>query len=148
MPLVVTSLPISGSIGQITFYMLGGKNYARRKSCLDKKRIMTDPSFSRFMKSARELAEASRIASAVYLKYRQIMGKNDVDFYRRLTGVAKIWLCQGIDKEVVRQWLIKDHLLPMTNGLTMPAAQPSPRSAEIDSWANWLGNNQQEERVY
>lgn len=53
-------LHLTGTLGEITFFEQDGHYYARRKSSLDKKRILTDPQFERTRENSSEFGMASR----------------------------------------------------------------------------------------
>ena len=59
-------IKISGTIGNICFYRLYEKYYARSKSSLSGKRVKHDPAFKETMKYAALLACTSKIASVIY----------------------------------------------------------------------------------
>jgi hypothetical protein len=62
----VGDIIIIGTIDDITFYVMEGKGYARKKSRLTGKRVKKDPKFKRTMQSAHRLGRASQLASKVY----------------------------------------------------------------------------------
>lgn len=80
------NLCITGTINNLCFYKMDGQFYVRIKSSLTGKRVKKDPAFRATMRYAGFLAEAARIASAIY-------GKLDADqkikgLYRKMTGEA------------------------------------------------------------
>ena len=77
---------ITGTIGDVTYYLMDGIYYARLKSSLSGKRVKTHPNFKRTMENAGRLAIASRLAAKVY---RQTLpGERKFVIYRLLTGMA------------------------------------------------------------
>ncbi len=79
-------LRITGTIDNLCFYKMDGQYYVRMKSSLTGKRVKKDPAFSATMRYAGFLADAARIASAVYRKVnadQQVKG-----LYRKITGEA------------------------------------------------------------
>ena len=98
-------LKIRGTIDNLTFYKMRGKYYVRTKSSLTGERVKTDESFRPLMAYASLLAEASKIASAVYrLLSRE---KKKVAYYRKMTGRAMSRLKQGMKKEKIIELLMK-----------------------------------------
>ena len=57
---------IEGTIEDLTFYLVDGIGYVRRKSSLTGKRVKRDPKFARTMQSAERLKRGSQLASNVY----------------------------------------------------------------------------------
>ena len=56
---------ISGTIGDMTFFIRNGKSFVRKKTSLDKKRMKADPNFKRTIESAYEFGAASTIGRAI-----------------------------------------------------------------------------------
>lgn len=99
---------ITGTLGEICFYQMGGKYYARKKSSLTRERVMKSPAFRRTREHAATLAEASRIASKVY---RLVRGEDKAyTLYREMTGKAICLLREGKSKEAVFQCLSSQYL--------------------------------------
>jgi hypothetical protein len=59
-------MPLKGSIGEITFYRLNGRDIAKSKSSLNKERFYTDPAFERSRKIAFQKKITAPIAARVY----------------------------------------------------------------------------------
>lgn len=97
---------ITGTIDNITFYQLEGIYYARKKSSLSGRRVKTHSHFKRTMENAFRLADASKIASAVY----RLIPKSERQhkMYRVLTGAAMDLLKQGSTKEEALEFLCKE----------------------------------------
>ena len=77
---------ITGTIGDLTYYLMDGIYYARLKSSLSGKRVRTDPKFKRTMENAGRLARASRLAAHVYMQ--TLPAERKFVIYRLLTGMA------------------------------------------------------------
>lgn len=77
---VESILPLRGTIGNITFYKLRGKQYAKRKSSIDPQRIAKDPVF---LKTRQTMAEFGRAGKAGRLLRKAAMGSLGLppDFY-------------------------------------------------------------------
>ena len=93
----------TGTFGDITFYKMYDTYYARMKSSLSRKKVLTSPRFALTRMHANQLAEASRIASKLY---RQIpKEEKNMKLFRAIVGQAKILLAQGENKETVLEIL-------------------------------------------
>ena len=104
---------ITGTIHDITYYKMDGIFYARMKSSLSRKKVLTSPRFALTRVHANQLAEASKIASQLY---RQIpKQERNVQQFRALVGQAKVLFAQGKDKEVVIEILMNE-LFPKPKG--------------------------------
>jgi hypothetical protein len=91
--------PFVGTRDNLTIYLLNGEYIVRTKSSLTGKRVKRDPAFTKTMKFAGWLKQASRIASRIY-------GQMPADVriykqYRQLTGKAMSLLKEGLDPAVV-----------------------------------------------
>src|SRR6476619_1725202 len=82
------------TFGRLVFYKMDGEYYVRTKSSLTGKRVKKDPRFKRTMRSAGELARASKIGSAIY----KALPKNFRQFwmYRAFTGEAMMMIKKGM----------------------------------------------------
>lgn len=85
---------ITGTIGNICFYEMDGKYYARMKSSLTGKRVKKDPRFRRTMEYASYLTIASKIASEIYSTLPKQRG-----LYRKIVGMAMQLLKLGVERE-------------------------------------------------
>ena len=99
----------TGTIYDITFYKMFDIYYARMKSSLSRKKVLTSPRFARTRMHANQLAEASQIASQLYKDVPK--EKRSMPFFRSIVGKAKLLLAQGMDKEVVLK-LLRNLLFP------------------------------------
>ena len=122
---------IIGTIDDITFYVMEGKGYARKKSRLTGKRVKRDPKFKRTMQSAHRLGRASQLASKVY---RSLPRKEQVyTLYKELKRIAVLALKEGkgetdvmlmLERKVKPSKPARSRVLLNTNG--QPIAIPSP----------------------
>jgi hypothetical protein len=99
-------IKITGTIGEVCFYKLHEKHYARRKSSLSSKRVKTSEAFQHTMQYAALLAKASRIGSFVYRLIPK--PKRERKIYQQLTGKAMQLLKKGITKEDIIGLLKKE----------------------------------------
>ena len=54
------------TIGKLTFYMMEGRNFVRKKSSLTRRKVLYSPQFARTRHNAGFMGKASKIGSAVY----------------------------------------------------------------------------------
>lgn len=97
-------IKLTGTKGNITFYEMDGKYYARQKSSLTGKRVKKDPAFRLTMMYAGWLAKASKIAAVVYSSLPE--DEREHHQYRTMTGIAMKMLKAGAEPE-----MIVDHLV-------------------------------------
>jgi hypothetical protein len=71
-------LPLTGSIGNITFFKSGSSFHARQKSGIDKARYATDPKFRRTRENAAEFGKGAKAAKLLRGALKQLL-KNAVD---------------------------------------------------------------------
>ncbi len=102
---------ITGTVDEICFYKMNGKYYARLKSSLTGKRVKKDPAFANTMRYAGLLAEASKIASAIY---RQLVPEQkEKGLYKRMTGQAMRLLKESHCPEIVKALMERSYTPPM-----------------------------------
>jgi len=92
-------IKITGTIGNICFYEMDGKFYARLKSSLTGKRVKKDPRFRLTMVYADLLVQASKLASCCYRSLPEEERAHPM--YRALTGLAMKMLKAGMDPEEI-----------------------------------------------
>lgn len=118
-------IKLTGTKGNITFYKMKGKYYARLKSSLKGKRVKKDPAFRLTMMYAGWLAKASKIASVVYAS----LPEKEHQQYRTMTGIAMKMLKAGAAPED-----IVDHLVNMyTMHVTAAGILECPRAVNVIS---------------
>lgn len=98
----------SGTVGPVTFYMMGGKNYVRSKSSLDRKRVLKSKEFQKTRKYASDLGLAARIASVVYRALPANIKERWL--YRAITGEAASLLYEGKAEQGVKDYLWKKYI--------------------------------------
>ena len=57
---------MSATVGDHTYYMRRGKFCMRRRTSLNKERILSDPSFKAFRNCSSQFGEASLLATSIY----------------------------------------------------------------------------------
>jgi hypothetical protein len=101
----VGDIIIVGTIDDITFYIMEGKGYARKKSRLTGKRVKKDPKFKRTMQSAQRLGRGSQMASKVY---RSLPRAEQVyALYKELKSMAIRTLKEGKSEAEVMELLLR-----------------------------------------
>ena len=101
-------LKFSGTLYGLTFYKLDGLYYVRRKTSLDRKRVMHDPCFAASRQCMSRFGLASRIAKQVYHKLPE--RKKRPGLFGRMTGKASRMLFTGEPPEVVLQKCLDAYL--------------------------------------
>jgi len=89
----------TGTHGDACFYKMDGQYYVRKKSSLSGKQVKNAPSFELTRVYADLLAQASRLAAAVYRLLPKEQKK--LTLYRAMTGEALRMLKQGVDAGVI-----------------------------------------------
>jgi hypothetical protein len=98
----------TGTIGNICFYEMGDRTYARSKTSLTRARVLKDKEFEKTRKYAGDLGRASRIASAVYQALpADIRGRW---IFRAITGEAASLLYEGRSEQQVKDILWQKYI--------------------------------------
>lgn len=103
----IGDIKITGTIGDVTFYRMGGEYYARMKSSLTAKKVKTHPHFAMTRMYAKWLGEASKMASEVYRTLPKEERKYAV--FCRLKTVAHKLVKEGVVREEVLE-VLRRHL--------------------------------------
>ena len=114
---------ITGTIHDVTYYKMDGTYYARMKSSLSRKTVLTSPRFTLTRMHANQLAEASRIASQLYRMIPKEQRK--VQLYRAIVSQAKILLASGKDKESV-SGILSHALFPQSKKIKLKPIKKKP----------------------
>jgi hypothetical protein len=101
-------LRMSGTVDGVTYYRMGGIDYARGRSSLTRKRFMEDKSFEGSRRSCRRFGEGNRIAGEVY---RTLKVKRNYSLYCALKRQAIRLLKEGRDATTVMV-VLREMLLP------------------------------------
>ena len=94
---------INRTIGKLTFYVMEGRNFVRKKSSLSRKRVLHSPQFARTRHYAGLMAKASKIGSFVYNALPQYWRQGWM--YRSFTGEALSMLKAGKKEQEIQQLL-------------------------------------------
>ena len=110
-------IKITGTIGDITFYMMDGVYYARMKSCLTGKRFWKDKAFEGSRRSAIALGKASKLASRLY---RTISPEDKSrGLFCKLTGEIKLLIkTEHSEEEIIKWFFAIYHAVELPNELT------------------------------
>lgn len=102
-----------GTYGNVTAYEMNGQKLLRRKSSLTGKRVKKSPAFKKTMEFARQLGQASKIASEFYQTVPPQM--KSLELFRVITGQVIRFLKEGATEQETRDevsvklpWIIKD----------------------------------------
>ena len=88
-----------GRVGNLVYYKMDGKYYARAVSSLNGKRVKRDPKFKRTMEFAKLFGKASKLASAVHRSLPN--GIRSHKLYQKMAGKANQLLMQGLDERSI-----------------------------------------------
>jgi hypothetical protein len=102
-------VPISGTIGNVTFYQMYGRTYVRSKSSLTRKRVLKSKEFEKTRKHAGHFGIAAKIGSVIY-KALPLDLRSERWFYRAIAGEAASLLYKGMQEEEVKELLWKKYI--------------------------------------
>ena len=97
---------ITGTINGVTYYKMDGIFYARMKSSLSRKKVLTSPRFARTRMHANQLGQASQIASQLYKSIPK--EEKNMKFFRSIVGKAKVLLAQGDNRDMLIEILMNE----------------------------------------
>ena len=151
------SVFIEGTIEDLTFYIVDGIGYVRRKSSLTGKRVKKDPKFARTMQSAERLKLGSQLASKVY---RSLPKEEQVyKLFKQLKSIAILALKEGKEEAGVLLLLttiveprsrkkkalvakIKVGQRPARSSLVKPLFGKAPYRSSKEQWCKCAGRYQ------
>lgn len=96
---------ITGTLGDVTFYRMGGEYYARKKSSLKGERVLTAPEFAGTRVYSQRMAAASAVAAELYRRLPET--QREVSVYRGLVREALRLLKEGCVVEELRERLMR-----------------------------------------
>src|SRR5687768_17479097 len=105
---VYAPFPITRTMGDLTFYMMDGVNYARTKSSLTRKRVLKSPNFKKTRFYAGLMSQASKIGSVIYQALPHDWRQGWM--YRAFTGEALQLLKEGKTVEETTRVLWKRYV--------------------------------------
>ena len=122
---------INRTIGNLTFYVMEGRNFVRKKSSLTRKRVLHSPQFARTRHYAALMAKASKIGSFVYNALPQYWRQGWM--YRSFTGEAITLLKAGKKEPEIQQILSQRYVDPVISKQPTKAItgtlNPAPKRA-------------------
>jgi len=101
-------IKVRGTVGGITFYKLNGHYYARRKSSLNKDRVLRDVAFCGSRRSSALFGTAARIAKVIYR--RLPVQKKGHGVMGKITARANRLLHEGVRADEVLELLLHQYL--------------------------------------
>jgi hypothetical protein len=116
---LLSDILLSGTIGNITFYVRWRQTYMRKKSSLTAERVLEDAAFEKTRQYAKDLGLAARIASPVYKALP--LEKKGRWMYRAIAGEAASLLYKGKTQEQATQFLWDKYIY---NNLTKDDKEP------------------------
>lgn len=119
------------TIGKLTFYMMEGRNFVRKKSSLTRRKVLYSPQFENTRHNAWVLAKASKIGSLVYNTLPEYWRQGWM--YRSFTGEAYTMLKKSKKEAEVHQVLLQLYVEPVINkqpekDLVVPSFEPPKRA--------------------
>jgi hypothetical protein len=108
MPRQIGAIKIVGTIDGVTYYIMDGVHYVRRKSSLDRKRILRDPKFQRFRECSKVFGKASKLASQFYRLFPKEQRMHGV--YGKLTGEFNLLFREGKTSEQAVKIMMRKYL--------------------------------------
>jgi hypothetical protein len=108
MPKGARGITATGTIGNVTFYEMDGKTYARAKSSLTGKRVKTDEKFALTRQYASHFGRGSALASEVYELMPQTAKGRPI--FRAIAGEAASLLYTGKEEQEVKGILLKKYI--------------------------------------
>src|SRR5215217_4238763 len=103
------SLLFTGTIDNLTFYIMNGKGYVRQKSCLTGKRVKKDPQFENTRRNATWFGRGAQLASPVYWKL-PLQKRNEEGVMGKLTVRASALIRKGLSEEAILKQLAVEWL--------------------------------------
>jgi hypothetical protein len=110
---VFAPFPIQGTMCNLTFYMMEGRNFVRTKSSLTRRKVLYSPQFKNTRHHASVMAKASKIGSVVYKALPAYWRQGWM--YRSFTGEAYTLLKAGKKEEEIQQGLMQCYVAPIVN---------------------------------
>jgi hypothetical protein len=110
---VFAPFPIQRTMCNLTFYIMEGRNFVRKKSSLTRRKVLYSPQFARTRHNAGLMANASTIGSHVYNALPEYWRQGWM--YRSFTGEAYKMLKAGKPEEEIQQVLFQCYVEPVVN---------------------------------
>ncbi len=105
---VFAPFPIQRTMCNLTFYMMEGRNFVRKKSSLTRRKVLYSPQFARTRHNASLMAKAAKIGSIVYNALPEYWRQGWM--YRSFTGEARKMLGKGVSDDEIKQVLYQRYV--------------------------------------
>jgi hypothetical protein len=137
---VFAPFPIQRTMCNLTFYVIEGRNFVRKKSSLTRRRVLYSPHFKNTRYFAGLMGKASKIGSDVYnalpAHWRQGW------MFRSFTGEAYTMLKKGKKEEEIQQVLNKRYVEEIVSRqpkgeVTVPSFEPPKRTYRKQNSEYW-----------
>lgn len=120
--------PIQRTMCNMTFYIMEGRNFVRKKSSLTRRKVLYSPQFERTRHNASVMGQASKIGSFLFnslpVRWRQSW------MYRTFTGEAYKMLKKGKTEREIRLFLWDLYIKDVVDKADIPQSS-SPEPAPI-----------------
>jgi hypothetical protein len=110
---VFAPFPIQGTMCNLTFYMVEGRNFVRTKSSLTRRKVLYAPQFKNTRHHAGLMGKASKLGSHVYNALPAYWRQGWM--FRAFTGEAYTMLKAGKKEEGIQQLLMQCYVEPIVN---------------------------------
>lgn len=140
-------LLFSGTIDNLTFYIMNGQGFVRQKSCLTGKRVKKDPQFANTRRNAAWFGRGAQLASPVYHKLPQHK-KGEEGVMGKMTARASALIRQGLPEEAIikqlaLEWLgVTKGALSLSRWTVEKGGGMSNEQGEISNGGLAIGNEQ------
>jgi hypothetical protein len=133
---------INRTIGKLTFYVMEGRNFVRKKSSLTRKRVLHSPQFARTCHYAEVMGQASKIGSFVYNALPAYWRQSWM--YRSFTGEAFTMLKAGKKEDEIQQVMWARYVEMVVNkhpkeAIAVPSLTPRKRAYRKLNSTYWAG---------
>jgi hypothetical protein len=143
MPEVFAPFPVIGTMHNLTFYSMEGRNFVRKKSSLSRRKVLYAPCFKNTRHYAGLMAKASKIGSLIYKQLPEFWRQGWM--YRAFTGEALTMLKKRRNEEEIQQVLRERYVLTVVNkqpDLTTILPPPAKRMYRKVNTTYWQGKSQ------
>jgi hypothetical protein len=135
---------VQGTMCNITFYVMEGRNFARKKSSLTRRKVLYSPQFKNTRHFAALMAKASKIGSLVFNALPQNWRQGWM--YRSFTGEAFTMLKAGKKEDEIQQVLWTRYVELVVNKqpqetIAVPLLTPPKRAYRKLNSTYWKGKN-------
>jgi hypothetical protein len=110
---VFAPFPIQGTMCNLTFYIVEGRNFVRTKSSLTRRKVLYAPQFKNTRHHAGLMGKASKLGSHVYNALPEYWRQGWM--FRAFTGEAYTMLKAREKEEDVQQLLMQRYVEPIVN---------------------------------